>query len=89
MSCDIGFHIGTYKAALDIENFDTSWYNEIKLNSTEQERIQSEALTWDAKHRNELKTRTLSNDITYRYIIYDDGIVHVYDKYPAKNIHER
>ena len=72
----------------NIENFDISCYTEIKLNTTEQERIQSEALTWDAKHRNELRTRTLSNGITYRYVIDDDGIVHVFEREKAKNIHE-
>lgn len=75
--------------ALDIENINVSWYNEIKLNPSEQERIQSEALTWDAKYRNELRSRTLSNGITYRYVIDDDGIVHVLDREKSINIHER
>lgn len=78
--------------ALDLTNIDTAdylRYNETKLNSSEQARIQSEALIWDAKHRNELISRTLSNDITYRYVIDDDGIVRVVEKYKAVNIHER
>ena len=70
-----------------VANFDITEYNEIKLNGVEQERIQSEALTWDAKHRNMLRSRTLSNGITYRYVIDDDGIVHVYDRERSKNIH--
>ena len=78
--------------ALDLTNIDLTdhiCYNEIKLNSLEQERIQSEALTWDTKHRNELRSRTLSNEITYRYVIADDGIAHVLGRYKAVNIHER
>lgn len=64
------------------------WYNEIKLTSIERERIQSEALTWDAKNRNVVKTRTLSNEISYRYFIDDDGIIHVIGKKLSINIHE-
>lgn len=74
--------------ALDIENFDISCYNEIKLSTDEQGRIQSEALTWDAKRRNEIRTRTLANGVTYQYLIDDDGIVHVYAIEDARNIHE-
>ncbi len=74
--------------ALDIENIDFSWYNEIELSAAEQARIQSEALTWDAKHRNELRRRTLTDGFTYRYIIDDEGIVHVFEREKAKNIHE-
>ncbi|MBE6655483.1 MAG: hypothetical protein E7609_01260 [Ruminococcaceae bacterium] len=79
-------------APIDYENLDSKWwieYNEIKLPSDEQSRIQSEALTWDAKHRNVLRTRTLSTGITYRYVIDDDGIVHVFDRSTSKNIHEK
>ena len=72
----------------DIDYVDFSWYNEIKLNSIEQSRIQSEALTWDSRHRNELRLRTLSNGISYSYIIDDDGIVHVIGRKKSQNIHE-
>ena len=76
-------------AALDIEKFDASRYNEIELPKGEQIRLQSEALTWDARHRNELRMRTLSNGITYRYLIDNEGVVHVYSRGVAGNIHER
>lgn len=73
----------------DIANSDHSWYNEIRLPVAEQERVQSEALTWNADRRNQLITQTLSNEITYRYMIDDDGIVHIYEREAAVNIHER
>ena len=76
----------------DIENFDNLRYNEIKLPAAEQERIQSEALTWHPNERNKLITQTISQnnyDITYNYVIDDDGIVHVYGRETADNIHER
>ena len=72
----------------DVDNLDISQYNEIHLNYAEQARIQSEALTWDAKHRNVPRIRTLSNEITYLYVIDDDGIVHVYSAEKSKNIHD-
>ena len=72
-----------------IETLDTSWYNEIQLNPSEQNRLQSEALTWDTRHRNELRWRTLSNGITYHYVIDNDGIVHCVGREKAQNIHER
>ena len=50
--------------------------------------MQSEALTWDAGKRNQLITRTLSNNCTYHYVIDDEGIVHIYSKEKATNIHE-
>ncbi len=75
--------------ALDIDNFDFLLYNEIKLNAQEYARIESEALTWDSKHRNELRTRTLSNEITYRYVIDNDGIVHVFEREISTNIHDK
>ncbi len=78
-----------YSLSKDIENFDNSWYNEIDLPYAEQKRVQSEALTWNADKRNQFITQTLSNDITYRYMIDDEGIVHVYGRETAVNIHER
>lgn len=77
-----------YSLAKDIENSDNSWYNEIKLSATEQDRVQSEALTWNASKRNQLITQTLSNGITYRYVIDDEGIVHIYEKEQSVNIHD-
>ncbi len=73
----------------DIDNDDVSRYNETTLSSNERSRIESEALTWDSSHRNEIRTRPLSNGYTYRYLIDDDGIVHVYSKMKSENIHER
>lgn len=72
----------------DIANSDSSWYNEIRLPAAEQERVQSEALTWNAGRRNQLITQTLSNEVTYRYTIDDDGIVHVYEREQSVNIHD-
>jgi hypothetical protein len=79
-----------YSLTEDIENFDNSWYNdnEIKLPVAEQKRVQSEALTWHASKRNQLITQTLSNGITYRYVIDDDGIAHIYGKKTLDNIHD-
>lgn len=77
-----------YSVTKDIENFDNSWYNEVRLPSAEQKRVQSEALTWNADKRNQLLTQTLSNGITYRYMIDDDGIVHIYGRKTSENIHE-
>lgn len=73
----------------DIDYVDFSWYNEVNLSSIDQSRIQSEALIWDSNHRNELRRRTLSNGISYSYIIDDDGIVHVIGREKSQNIHER
>lgn len=78
-----------YSVSEDIDNFDNSWYNEIKLPAAERDRVESEALTWNADKRNQLITQTLSNDITYRYMIDDDGNVHFYGRETAVNIHER
>lgn len=80
-----------YSLSKDIENFDNSWYNEVELPTAEQDRIQSAALTWHPNERNQLITQTIAyanKDITYRYVIDDDGIVHVYDKSSTINIHE-
>lgn len=65
-----------YSLADDVENTWRLWYNEIKLPNGELNPLQSEALTYDANHRNEIRSRTLSNGITYRYVIDDDGMVH-------------
>ena len=78
-----------YSLPETIENSNVSWYNEIKLNSAEYSRIQSEALTWDAKKRGVLLSRTLSNEITYRYYIDNAGVVHVVEREPIQNIHEK
>ena len=78
-----------YSLSDNIEKTNISWYSEIKLNAAEYSRIQSEVLTWDAKYMNVLRSRTLSNEITYRYIIDDDGIAHVVGRERAKNIHEK
>ena len=78
-----------FSVSKDIENFDNSWYNEIKLPAEEQARVQSEALTWDVNKRNQLFPKTLSNGITYRCMIDSDGIVHVYEREISENIHER
>ena len=80
---------GGKRYSLDIDSIEISQYNEIKLPKGELLRLQSEALTWDENHRNELRSRTLSNGITYRYIIDDEGIVHPVDREIAKNIHEK
>ena len=77
-----------FSLSKDIENFDNSWYNEVELPSVERDRVQSEALTWNADKRNQLITQTLSNGITYRYVIDDDGIVHIYGKKALDNIHD-
>ncbi len=77
-----------YSISKDIENFDNSWYNEIELPFAEKERVQSEALTWNANKRNQLITQTLSNGITYQYEIDDEGIVHIYGKEKSANIHD-
>ena len=73
----------------DLDTFDPSEYNEIKLNGIEADRLQSEALTWDARHRNEIRTRTLANGIQYRYYIDDESIVHCIGRKTSQNIHER
>ncbi len=86
---DENMHDTGERAALDVEKFRASRYDEIFLEEEEQDRIQSEALTWDANHRNEMRTRTLSNGVTYQYVIDDEGIVYVYDRYDAVNIHEK
>ena len=78
-----------YALPKDIDIEDLSLYNEIQLPSLEYKRIQSEALTWDSNRRNQLRIRTLSNGITYKYVIDNDSNVHVYDREIAKNIHER
>ena len=77
-----------YSISKDIENSDNSWYNEITLPAAEQARVQSEALTWNAGRRNQLITQTLSNEITYRYMLDDDGIVHVYEREAIVDINE-
>ena len=77
-----------FSLSKDIENFDNSWYNEVELPPVERDRVQSEALTWNADKRNQLITQTLSNGITYRYVIDDDGIVHIYGKKALDNIHD-
>ena len=77
-----------YSVSKDIENFDNSLYNELELSAAEQQRVQSEALTWNANKRNQLVTQTLSNGITYQYVIDNDGIVHIYGKEKLANIHE-
>ncbi len=77
-----------YSLTKDIDNFDNSLYNEIELPAAEKERVQSEALTWHAGKRNQLITQTLSNETTYRYVIDDDGIVHIYEKEQSVNIHD-
>ena len=74
--------------SLDIDSFDSLLYNEIQLSTEERNRLQSEVLTWDANKRNVLTTRTLSNEYTYRYMLDNDGEIHVYEK-KAINIHER
>ncbi|MBO7293476.1 MAG: hypothetical protein J6V07_06045, partial [Clostridia bacterium] len=79
---------GRRYALPDVDSLDISQYNEVKLNGSEMARLQSEAMTWDAKHRNTLRTRTLSNGIHYRYYIDNDGIVHCLDREPSQNIHE-
>lgn len=76
-------------SATDIEKFDYLQYNEIELDASEFSRVQSEALTWDAKNRNVMRTRTLSNGLTYHYVIDGDGIVHVYAREQGINIHEK
>ena len=85
---DASKHSVKHSVSKDIENFDNSWYNEIKLPTAEQKRVQSEALIWYADKRNQLITQTLSNGITYRYAIDDDGIVHIYGRKALDNIHE-
>lgn len=77
------------KKPIDLENFDLSCYNEITLDGAEYSRLHSEALTWGAKIRNELTTRTLSNGVSYCYILDNDAMLHVFDKEKAVNIHER
>lgn len=72
----------------DLDTFDISSYNEIKLNGIEAGRLQSEAITWDANHRNEIRSRTLSNGVHYRYYIDDDGLVHCIGRKQSQNIHE-
>ena len=72
-----------------VEKVDASWYNEVSLPSSGYSRIESEALTWDVENKNQIRTRTLSNGITYRYIIDDDNIVHVIDRFTSENIHIR
>ena len=78
-----------YSLPDDIDSIDFSGYNEIRLPATEMSRLQSEALTWDAKKRGVLLARTLSNGIQYHYVIDEDGIVHCYGAEPSRNIHER
>ena len=63
-------------------------YNKIKCSGSEYKRIESEALTWDAKNKNQIRRRSLSNGISYRYIIDDDYGVHVIGRALSKNIHE-
>lgn len=77
-----------YSLSKDIENFDNSWYNEIEISSAERNVVQSEALTWHANKKNQLITQTLSNEITYRYMIDDDGIAHIYGRKKSVNIHD-
>ena len=77
-----------FSVSENIENFDNSLYNEIELPIAEQKRVQSEALTWNANKRNQIITQTLSNGITYRYAIDDEGIVHIYGKEKSVNIHD-
>ena len=79
----------SYSLPETVENSNVSWYNEIKPNRSEYSRIQSEALTWDAKKRGVLSSRTLSNEIMYRYYIDDAGVVHVVEREPIQNIHEK
>lgn len=78
-----------YSVSKDIENFDNSLYNEIELPVEERNRVESEALTWNADKRNQLITQTLTNDITYRYMIDDKSNVHIYSREESVNIHER
>ncbi len=73
----------------NIDNFDISWYNEIKIPAVELSRLQSEVMTWDNQHHNELRRRTLSNGYTYVYLLDETGIVHVFDRTKSTNIHER
>lgn len=80
---------GNVRYSIDIDNVDISQYNEITLPKGELLRLQSEALTWDTNHRNVLCSLTLSNGITYKFSIDDEGIVHPYDRELTKNIHER
>lgn len=76
------------RAALDDSKKRFSQYDEIRMEEAERNRVQSEALTWDTNHRNEMRMRTLSNGVAYQYVIDDEGIVHIYDRYDAVNIHE-
>ena len=73
----------------DIDSFDISWYNEIELPADEYNKLQSEVMTWDNRHRNELRRRTLSNGYTYAYLLDGLGIVHVFGRMELTNIHER
>lgn len=77
-----------YHLSKDIENFDNSWYNEIKLPATERDRVQSEALTWHTENQGQPFSMPLSNGFTYLCSLDNDGIVHIYGKEKSVNIHE-
>ena len=73
----------------DVEIADVLWYNEITLSSTEYARLHSEALTWGPNIRNKLTSRTLSNGISYLYVLDSDAMLHVYRKKKTSNFHKR
>lgn len=77
-----------YSVSKDMENFDNSWYDEIKPPFAEQERVQSEALTWHTENKGQPFSMPLSNGFTYLCSLDNDRIVHIYGKEKSVNIHE-
>lgn len=71
-----------------IDNFDLSSYNEITVSDEEMARLSSEALKWDGRERNVIKTRTLSNGYSYVYLLDEDSNIHIFEREIAENIHE-
>ena len=74
----------TEENTADVEMADVLWYNEITLSGTEYARLHSEALTWGANTRNKLTVKTLSNGISYLYVLDSKAMLHVYSREKTK-----
>lgn len=73
----------------DVDNFNIADYPRIKLSGSEQRRLESEAMTWNADKVGKVLHQTLSNQYTYVYYFDESHNIVVLNKYRATNIHER
>lgn len=78
-----------FNLSSDIDNFDLSMYNPIRLSKGEYNNLLREAMTWDGGKKNQLLSRTLLNEITYFYYFDDLHNLIVLDRFKSKTNNRR